>query len=156
MCTILYGSVSLVLTGIAKYSTLTTASPVADALKALGFNRLRVVVTAGAIVGMISSLLVYQYGQARIWFAMSRDRLLPGFFSAVHHEFQTPHIIHLDRRFCGRHPGRNLGHRHLRGAFEYRHSVCVCAGVGRRDRAAQEAAGTPARLSACLSFRCSR
>ncbi|MGO4882213.1 MAG: amino acid permease [Bryobacteraceae bacterium] len=92
VCTILYGSVSLVLTGIAKYSTLTTASPVADALKALGFNRLRVVVTAGALAGMISSLLVYQYGQARIWFAMSRDRLLPAFFSAVHKRFQTPYI----------------------------------------------------------------
>ncbi len=92
VCTILYGSVSLVLTGIAKYSTLTSASPVADALKALGFNRLRVVVTAGALAGMISSLLVYQYGQARIWFAMSRDRLLPGFFSAVHKRFQTPYI----------------------------------------------------------------
>jgi APA family basic amino acid/polyamine antiporter len=92
VCTILYGSVSLVLTGIAKYSTLTSASPVADALKALGFNRLRVVVTAGALAGMISSLLVYQYGQARIWFAMSRDRLLPGFFSTVHRRFQTPYI----------------------------------------------------------------
>ena len=92
VCTILYGSVSLVLTGIAKYSTLTSASPVADALKALGFNRLRVVVTAGALAGMMSSLLVYQYGQARIWFAMSRDRLLPSFFSAVHPRFQTPHI----------------------------------------------------------------
>ncbi|HUD99171.1 MAG TPA: amino acid permease [Bryobacteraceae bacterium] len=92
VCTILYGSVSLVLTGIAKYSTLTSASPVADALKALGFNRLRVVVTAGALAGMMSSLLVYQYGQARIWFAMSRDRLLPSFFSAVHPRFQTPYI----------------------------------------------------------------
>src|SRR5262249_58474701 len=80
------------LTGIAKYSTLGTDSPVADALKNLGFNRLRVVVTAGALMGMISSLLVYQYGQARIWFAMSRDRLLPGLFSAVHRRFQTPHI----------------------------------------------------------------
>jgi APA family basic amino acid/polyamine antiporter len=92
ICTILYASVSLVLTGIAKYSTLGTDSPVADALKALGFNRLRVVVTAGALMGMISSLLVYQYGQARIWFAMSRDRLLPRLFSAVHQRFQTPHI----------------------------------------------------------------
>jgi APA family basic amino acid/polyamine antiporter len=92
VCTILYGSVSLVLTGIAKYTTLTSASPVADALKALGFNRLRVVVTAGALAGMISSLLVYQYGQARIWFAMSRDRLLPGFFSTVHRKYQTPYI----------------------------------------------------------------
>ena len=92
ICTILYGSVALVLTGIAKYQTLNTDSPVADALKALGYNRLRLVVTFGALVGMISSLLVYQYGQARVWFAMSRDRLLPGIFSRVHKRYQTPHI----------------------------------------------------------------
>src|SRR5208283_2587521 len=65
ICTILYGSVSLVLTGIANYKTLGTDSPVADALKALGYNRLRLAVTAGALAGMLSSLLVYQYGQAR-------------------------------------------------------------------------------------------
>jgi basic amino acid/polyamine antiporter, APA family len=92
ICTILYGSVALVLTGIANYQTLNTDSPVADALKALGYNRLRVVVTFGALMGMISSLLVYQYGQARIWFAMSRDGLLPRMFSRIHKQFQTPHI----------------------------------------------------------------
>jgi len=92
VCTILYGSVSLVLTGIANYRTLGTDSPVADALRALGYNRLRLIVTAGALMGMLSSLLVYQYGQARIWFAMSRDRLLPRMFSAVHPRFRTPHI----------------------------------------------------------------
>jgi APA family basic amino acid/polyamine antiporter len=92
LCTLLYGSVSLVLTGIAHYETLNTDSPVADALKALGYNRLRLVVTAGALMGMLSSLLVYQYGQARVWFAMSRDRLLPDMFSTVHRRFQTPHI----------------------------------------------------------------
>ena len=92
ICTILYGSVALVLTGIAKYQTLNTDSPVADALKALGYNRLRVIVTFGALIGMISSLLVYQYGQARVWFAMSRDRLLPGVFCRVHSNYQTPHI----------------------------------------------------------------
>jgi APA family basic amino acid/polyamine antiporter len=92
ICTILYGSVALVLTGIAHYQTLNTDSPVADALKALGFNRLRLVVTFGALIGMISSLLVFQYGQARVWFAMSRDRLLPSMFSRVHSKFKTPHI----------------------------------------------------------------
>ena len=92
ICTILYGSVSLVLTGIMPWQKLATDSPVADALKALGYNRLRLVVTAGALMGMISSLLVFQYGQARVWFAMSRDRLLPGIFSAVHKVHKTPHI----------------------------------------------------------------
>ena len=92
VCTILYGAVSLVLTGIVHYTTLDTDSPVADALRALGYNRLRLVVTAGALMGMLSSLLVYQYGQARICFAMSRDRLLPRMFSIVHPKFRTPHI----------------------------------------------------------------
>jgi APA family basic amino acid/polyamine antiporter len=45
----------------------------------------------GALMGMISSILVFQYGQARIWYAMSRDRLLPKLFSAVHPKFKTPH-----------------------------------------------------------------
>jgi APA family basic amino acid/polyamine antiporter len=92
VCTILYALVSLVLTGIMNYTRLGTDSPVADALKALGYNKLRLIVTVGALMGMLSSLLVYQYGQARIWFAMSRDRLLPQMFSAVHKRFQTPHI----------------------------------------------------------------
>ena len=79
-------------TGIANYKTLNNAAPVANALKVLGYDGIRQWVSLGAIVGMLSSLLVYQYGQARIWFAMSRDRLLPAMFSAVHHRFQTPHI----------------------------------------------------------------
>jgi APA family basic amino acid/polyamine antiporter len=92
ICTILYGSVSLVLTGIANWKTLDPNAAVAVALKALGYNRLRLIVTAGALTGMISSLLVGQYGQARIWFAMSRDRLLPDAFGAVHKTFRTPYI----------------------------------------------------------------
>jgi APA family basic amino acid/polyamine antiporter len=92
VCTILYSAVALVLTGIAHYDTLNNDSPVATALKALGYNRLRLVVTFGALMGMISSLLVYQYGQARVWFAMSRDGLLPKLFSKVHATFQTPHV----------------------------------------------------------------
>jgi len=91
-CAILYAGVALVLTGIAHWDTLNNDAPVANALKALGFSRLRFIVTVGALLGMISSLLVSQYGQARIWFAMSRDRLLPGLFSRVHHKFDTPHV----------------------------------------------------------------
>ena len=91
-CTLLYTAVALVLTGIANYTTLDNAAPVANALKALGMNRIRGWVTIGALVGMLSSLLVFQYGQARVWFAMSRDRLLPDMFSRVHPRFQTPHV----------------------------------------------------------------
>jgi len=92
VCTILYVSTALVLTGIASYKTLNNDAPVANALKALGYDNLRSVVSAGALLGMLSSLLVFQYGQARVWFAMSRDRLLPEIFSRVHPVHRTPHI----------------------------------------------------------------
>ena len=92
VCAILYIAVALVLTGIAKYDTLNNAAPVATALKVLGYNGIRQWVSIGAIVGMLSSLLVFQYGQARIWFAMSRDGLLPRVFSKVHPVHKTPHV----------------------------------------------------------------
>jgi APA family basic amino acid/polyamine antiporter len=91
MCALLYVSVSLVLTGIEHYSFLNNDAPVANALKKLGYDKLRLAVTVGALVGMISSLMAFQYGQTRIWFAMSRDRLFPEVFSRVHPKFQTPH-----------------------------------------------------------------
>jgi amino acid transporter len=67
-------------------------APVAYALAVLGTNRgYQAIIIIGALTGMLSSLLVFQYGQTRIWFAMSRDRLLPSLFSAVHQRFKTPH-----------------------------------------------------------------
>ncbi len=92
VCTVLYTAVALVLTGIADYRTLGNAAPVATALKALGYENIRRWVSLGAIVGMVSSLLVFQYGQARVWFAMSRDGLLPAAFSKVHRVHKTPHV----------------------------------------------------------------
>ena len=92
ICAVLYAAVTLILTGIANWKTLTGDAPVADALKHLDMNKLGAVVSIGALLGMISSLLVYQYGQARVWFAMSRDRLLPDVFSKVHRKYQTPHV----------------------------------------------------------------
>ena len=92
VCTVLYISVALVLTGIANWKTLGTAAPVAEALRLLGYESIRRWVVLGAIVGMLSSLLVFQYGQARVWFAMSRDGLLPDAFSKVHGVHRTPHV----------------------------------------------------------------
>jgi basic amino acid/polyamine antiporter, APA family len=92
VCTMLYVSVAVVLTGVANWKTLDNAAPVANVLKDLGLDGARRWVTAGALLGMISALLVTQYGQARIWFAMGRDRLLPDVFSKVHPKFRTPHL----------------------------------------------------------------
>ena len=96
VCTILYIGVAIVLLGMMKYTTFASGpaadAPVAYALKVLGAHPFfRSVIVLGALMGMISSILVFQYGQARIWFAMSRDGLLPKLFSAVHPKFKTPH-----------------------------------------------------------------
>jgi amino acid transporter len=77
-----------------RYSSVANASeaPVAYALTTLGTNRVFLaIIIIGALTGMLSSLLVFQYGQTRIWFAMSRDRLLPKLFSVVHEKFKTPY-----------------------------------------------------------------
>jgi amino acid transporter len=79
-----------------KYTTFVSGeaaeAPVAYALKYLGAHPFfRSVIVVGALTGMISSLLVFQYGQARIWYAMSRDGLLPKLFSVVHPKFKTPY-----------------------------------------------------------------
>ena len=96
ICTVLYVGVAVVLLGMMRYSTFASSpaadAPVAYALKTLGAHPFfQAVIVIGALMGMISSILVYQYGQARIWYAMSRDRLLPKLFSAVHPKFKTPH-----------------------------------------------------------------
>ncbi len=92
ICTILYCSVAIVLTGIQNWRTLNNAAPVANALEAIHLTTAERWVTVGALMGMLSSLLVYQLGQARVWFAMSRDGLLPKVFSKVHQRFRTPHV----------------------------------------------------------------
>ncbi len=96
VCTVLYVAVALVLLGMMKYTTFISGpaadAPVAYSLRTLGASPVfQTIIIVGALMGMLSSLLVFQYGQTRIWFAMSRDGLLPKLFSAVHPRFQTPH-----------------------------------------------------------------
>src|SRR4029077_10920012 len=77
ICTVLYVGVAVVLLGMMKYTAFISGdaanAPVAYALQVLGARpAFRVIIIVGALMGMISSLLVFQYGQTRIWFAMSR------------------------------------------------------------------------------------
>jgi APA family basic amino acid/polyamine antiporter len=91
ICSVLYIGVVVVLTGLVPWQSLVDdAAPVVNTMKRLHFGDVRLAVLVGALMGMISSLLVFQLGQARVWFAMSRDGLLPGIFSRVHHQYRTP------------------------------------------------------------------
>jgi APA family basic amino acid/polyamine antiporter len=91
ICTILYVIVATVLTGMVSYKELNVAAPVALALdKYPGLHWLGIPIKLGAVAGMTSVMLVMTIAQARIFFAMARDGLLPQFFGKVHPKFRTP------------------------------------------------------------------
>ena len=87
----LYLAISMVLTGIAPYTTLNTDAPVADAFKALGLPWISVAISIAAVAGITSVLFAFMLAAARIWFALARDGLLPGWFAKVHPRYGTPH-----------------------------------------------------------------
>ncbi|HWT44416.1 MAG TPA: amino acid permease [Vicinamibacterales bacterium] len=77
ICTFIYVIVGAVLTGMVPYQQLAVADPLARALQLAGFSAVGWIVALGAAVSMSAVLLVFQYGQPRIFFAMARDGLLP-------------------------------------------------------------------------------
>ena len=87
----LYITMSLVLTGLVRYDTLNNAAPIAAAFTAIGLPWVTLLVSAAAVAGIASVMLAFMLGCARIWFAMSRDGLLPAWFAQVHPRFRTPH-----------------------------------------------------------------
>lgn len=90
ICTLLYIVVSAILTGIVPYTKLDTPAPVALAMQYIHQDWFAGLISLGAIAGITTVLLVMLYGQTRIFFAMSRDGLLPEMFSKVHPRFKTP------------------------------------------------------------------
>jgi len=92
VCTVLYIVFSLVLTGVVHYTKLNVPAPVAVAIDAMGLLWLSPLVKLGAIVGLMSVMMVQLIGQPRIFFTMAKDGLLPGSFSRVHPKYKTPHV----------------------------------------------------------------
>jgi APA family basic amino acid/polyamine antiporter len=91
ICTVLYVAVSIVVTGMQKYTELSVEAPLADAFKAAGHPLYAGLISFGAAIGLISVCMILLLGQSRVFFAMSRDGLLPRVFSQVHPTFRTPH-----------------------------------------------------------------
>ncbi len=90
--TVLYVSVAVVLTGMVPYNEIISENAVPGALARVGIKWGAALVGTGAILGMVSTIMVVLYGQVRIFMVMSRDGLLPKLFSDVHPTHKTPHI----------------------------------------------------------------
>src|SRR5712691_2829593 len=90
ICTVLYILVAGVLTALVNYRYLNVPDPLAIGIDSTGVRWGSLLVKLGALMGLTSTIVVMLLGQSRVFFSMSRDRLLPALFSAVHPPFRTP------------------------------------------------------------------
>src|SRR3954468_15213724 len=90
ICTTLYVLVSLVVTGMAKFNTISVNAPLAEAFRSVGRPGFATVISIGALVGLTTVMMILMLGQSRVFFAMSRDKLLPPVFSRVSPRTGTP------------------------------------------------------------------
>ena len=90
ICTVLYIIVVAILNGMVPFNTLNVAFPVAFAVNSVGLTWAALIISFGAIAGLTTVLLVMMYGQTRIFYAMSRDGLIPPVFVRLHPTWRTP------------------------------------------------------------------
>ena len=95
VCLCIYAVVAFVLTATVNYADLDRADPVAYCLRLIGYPGLANLVTVGILFGMITTLIVYIFGQARVFYAMSRDGFLPKAMANIHPKYGTPYFITL-------------------------------------------------------------
>jgi APA family basic amino acid/polyamine antiporter len=91
ICTLLYVAVSLVITGMVPYDQIKIEAPLAEAFRSVGESGIAQVISFGALAGLTTVTLILMMGQSRVFFAMSRDHLLPPAFSRVSERFKTPY-----------------------------------------------------------------
>ncbi|WP_214405797.1 amino acid permease [Pseudonocardia lacus] len=90
ICTTLYVAVSLVVTGMVKYTDIKVDAPLAEAFRSVGQPAFATIISVGALFGLTTVMMILMLGQSRVFFAMSRDRLLPPVFSRVNQKTGTP------------------------------------------------------------------
>lgn len=90
ICTVLYVAVSLVLTGMVPYTHLNVSNPVSFAMQVVHQNWISGIISLGAVVGMMTVILVMLYGGTRLIYAFSRDGLLPKVMSDINPKHKTP------------------------------------------------------------------
>jgi basic amino acid/polyamine antiporter, APA family len=90
ICTVLYVAVSLVVTGMVKFTDIKVDAPLAEAFRSVGHPGFATVISVGALIGLTTVMMILMLGQSRVFFAMSRDRLLPPVFAKVSQRFGTP------------------------------------------------------------------
>lgn len=92
VCTVLYILVACVLTGMVRWDSVNIEAPIARAFLDRGLTKASYLITAGALAGLTSVMLVMLLGQTRVLYSMAVDGLLPkGFFAAIHPKFRTPY-----------------------------------------------------------------
>ncbi len=90
ICTALYVAVSLVVTGMVKYTDIKVNAPLAEAFRSVGKPGFATMISVGALFGLTTVMMILLLGQSRVFFAMSRDRLLPPAFATVSERYGTP------------------------------------------------------------------
>jgi hypothetical protein len=118
------------------YQQLKGADPLAKALTLAGFTTVSWIVSLGAVVSLTAVLLVFQYGQPRIFFAMGRDGLLPRWASKVHPKTRVPHITTLVTGIAVAVGALLADENEIYDLTEHRHALRVCNCLHRSSRAA--------------------
>ncbi|PIJ96543.1 APC family permease [Lysinibacillus sphaericus] len=90
ICTVLYVAVSMVLTGIVPYHALNVSDPVSYVMQLVHQDWIAGIISLGAVVGMMTVILVMSYGGTRLLYALGRDGLLPKSMAELSPKFKTP------------------------------------------------------------------
>lgn len=131
VCTILYVLFAHVMTGLVPFSVFKgDASPAATAFKVTGYGWLQMGLIIAILAGYTSVILVMLMGQSRVFYTMSKDGLLPKFFSSIHSKFRTPFKTNIFFMlfvsiFAGFVPVTDLGHMVSIGTLFAFSLVCI-------------------------------